>query len=555
MTIAPSSNVHARARGVTSSLVLALCLLLTGCSGGSPTDKKVDPTSTDTVPAAKTDLAQATWVLEGEPASLDPIYDYAYFDNTVIANMCEPLVRLNADLTTENWLATAKMVDPTTWTYDLRPGVTFWDGSPVTPADVVYSLKRNMDPNLGSYFSSTFYRVKDVTQSGPMQVTVKLTKPDAQWNDTTMVQAGNYIVSKKFAEVAGKKFGSAGTGVMCTGPYKFDRWAPGDSITMSKNTNYWNHDFAPKTAQIKFVFLEDSSAQANALTSDQAQGMYVRDPGIISRLKDSGGHVYYGPGLTYQFVIPTAKQGPLSNVKIRQALSMALDRKAIADKIFDGAAVPIKTLAGPDSWGPDPKVSAVYKAAYASYASTKPDVAAARKLVDAAGSPTDRLVLAYPTQGGDYQLKLATVIQATAKEIGLNMVLKPLSPSVAASLYQDPDAMVKAGIDLVSVFFNLNSADPFGMYQIFDPAANNVYNYSHFESPTATQYLEAASTEYDAVKRAENTVKAQKIIMGGFPMIPLVSNYAVLYLGRSVTGPPASFSQIFSAWAPELGGS
>lgn len=534
----------------------ALCaiaaIVAAGCSSGNSSDR--DETPTNDVPPAKTAVDKVVWALEAEPSSLDPIFTYNYYDNTILANLCEPLVRMNADLTTSDWLATSTMVDPLTWTYDLKPGITFWDGSAITPEDVVFSLKRNMDPELGSYFGSYFSRIKDVVETGPNQVTVKLTQPDALWNSSTIVTSGAFIISKRFAEAAGSDFGSAGKGIMCSGPFQFDSWTPGDSITMTAFDDYWNADVKPKVSTFIFRFLTESTAQANALTAGEADGMYVRDRGILPRLERSDGKVYVGDSLTYQFLIPSSRKGPLEDITVRKALSTALDRQAIADKVFDGAAEPLKTLVNEDAWGSDPDVIRVYQEAYDTYPSTEPDIEAAKKLVQQAGNPKDPIVLAYPTAGGDFQLKLATVVQDAGKKIGLTIELKPLSPSTAALLYQDPDAIARAGIDLFSVAYNVNNADPFGMYQTFDPGAGSVYNYSHFEDDTATKSLEEAAGTYDDVRRAELTVAAEKKVMASLPIIPIVSTGTVLYMDNSITGAPASFSQIWYPWAADVGG-
>lgn len=544
-------RVTVRGRGGFAVMTVVVCLVVSACASHPVVDP--GPRKQSSVPAAHSALAEATWIVEAEPTTLDPIYDYGYYDNTIIANMCEPLVRMNADLSTTDWLATSKKLDDTTWVYDLKPGVTFWDASPVRPEDVVYSLERNVGADTDSYFGSYFTRVKSVSKTGPSQVTVTLSKPDALWNSSTIVTAGAYIVSESFAKRVGKRFGSPGTGVMCTGPYKFSSWTSGDSVTMEKYEGYWNKAVDVRTQKVRFIFVTDSAAQANALTSGRAQGMYLRDQTILPQLERSGGHVYLGPGLTYFFVAPTLKPGPMGDPRIRQALSKALDRQAIVDKIFAGAGVPSRSLVGEDAWGPNPAVRAIYEAAFKNLPDEKVDLDAAKALVSEAGTPKQKIVLAYPTEGGSYQLKLASVVQDAGKRIGLNVSLMPLSPTVSAQLYQDPKGMAAAGIDMISLSFNVNNADPFGMYQIFDPQAGIVDNYSGFNDPAATKLLAQAAGTYDDVERARLTAAAEKIIMDRLPMIPILSSNAVVFMSKGVTGAPASFSQIWSAWAAELG--
>src|SRR5699024_5581248 len=145
--------------------VAVAALTLTACSGGAAeSDGKGLSAADFTSDVAGTapgqgPLEKATWNLVwGEPASLDPIYSYADSENTALANMCEGLMRQEEDMTLAPALASdLNYTDDTTLVITLRDDVKFWDGAPLTPEDVVFSLNRNRDAELGSYWQSPFY--------------------------------------------------------------------------------------------------------------------------------------------------------------------------------------------------------------------------------------------------------------------------------------------------------------------------------------------------------------------------------------------------------------
>ena len=114
--------------------------------------------------------------------------------------------------------------DDRTQVYTLRTDVTFWDGTPMTAKDVAYSLDRQRNPDNGSYFASYYAHVKSVEATGPDQVTVRFTQPDAMFEQAMSTAAGA-VSQQAFTERGGENFGTPQTGVMCTGPFEFDEVA------------------------------------------------------------------------------------------------------------------------------------------------------------------------------------------------------------------------------------------------------------------------------------------------------------------------------------------
>ena len=114
---------------------------------------------------------------------------------------------------------------PTRVVFTLRPGAKFWDGHPVTPADVVYSLDRQFSPKLGGYYGSVFGRVASVAATGPSQVTITLKQPD-YWLEGELASMPGIVIEKSFAQKQGKNYGTPAGSVMCTGAYMFKSLTP-----------------------------------------------------------------------------------------------------------------------------------------------------------------------------------------------------------------------------------------------------------------------------------------------------------------------------------------
>src|SRR6185437_13014366 len=127
---------------------------------------------------------------------------FDYPENTADSLMCESLLLQAPGGALKPGLATVSSPSPTTMVFTLRPGVKFWDGQPVTPADVVYSLDRNTDPKLGGFYSAVFSRVSSIAATGSNQVTITLKQPD-YWLEGELASMPGIIIEKSFAQQQG----------------------------------------------------------------------------------------------------------------------------------------------------------------------------------------------------------------------------------------------------------------------------------------------------------------------------------------------------------------
>lgn len=520
----------------------------TGCSGADASRSGAAPsyTVTPTSPAAAGPLDSFTWSLYAEPYTLDYALAYDYPPNTVLANVCEQLLRVTPDLKIEPGLAQSfAHPDPKTWVYTLRPGVTFHDGSVMTADDAVASLRRHMDPETGSPWGSAFKNVSSVTATGPLEVTIRLTQPDVLLNELMAASPGT-VESAAYLAKAGKDYGGPAGKVNCTGPYKLDEWAQGDHVTLKKYPGYWDRTLTPKTDTVTFTFIEDPAARANAFLSGTADGGYMVPSGSLNQLRTSGkGAVHFGPNTAAADLSVLDFGGALGDVKVRRALSMALDRTNIVKAAAGGIGVPAKAPTARGAWALVPEKTEGY---FAALPEPVYDVEAAKKLVTEAGAAGRKVTLATSTLAPEISV-VATAVQAAGKQIGLDVELKSVAPEAYSSIFTDPAA--RAGLDLVITNGYDNTPDPLEFYQYLRTGDfGNYGNWSNAEYDTA---FDAANAEADPARRAELTAELQKIAVRELPVIPLYEAPYSVFLGNRITGAPTGIAQLYYPWAATIG--
>ena len=321
-------------RGWTAcAAVAALTTLAAACSSSS--DSAAPATSANlvvgTYGAATDSLSSLTWDLPyGEPNTVDPPNTAFYSSSLIAANLCDPLLRLSPNYSISPNLATYRQPSPLTLVFSLRPGVKFWDGSPVTAADVVWSLQHSASPATAVAF--LYANVKSITATGPLQVTVTFKKPDSLFLFEMATFVG-MVQEKRFAEHAGTKLGSAAGKIMCSGPYELTSWAPGTGMTLTANPHYWNPAGRAHAHTVHIEFTTDSTSIAQALIAGQLDGAYEISPATIPRLQNaSSGKLIFGtPSQLYLTLSVARPTGPLASLDVRKALFMTINRAALAN--------------------------------------------------------------------------------------------------------------------------------------------------------------------------------------------------------------------------------
>nr|WP_249291129.1 ABC transporter substrate-binding protein [Leucobacter manosquensis] len=471
---------------------------------------------------------------------------FNYAENTVDANLCEGLTRITSDLDIENALAeSVESPDDTTYVYTLRNDVTFWDGTPLTADDVAYSLARQVGPDSATYWADYFANVASVEKTGDLEVTVTLTQPDALF-EQGMSSAAGAVVSKAAAEAAGEQFGTPQGGLMCTGPFSLENWEPGKAITLAKNADYWDAELVPKVERLTFSFIADESTAVNALRTGDVDGQFFYlPPAGLTQLEDSDATITFGESYIFWSLRAIQETGTFSNPKVREALLAAIDTEAIADVVFQGAAIPSPVLTGPAYYSDD-EAGELFQEAYDSY-SIEPDIERAKSLLAEAGDISAPIVLGVQGSSAVHE-QTANLIQAAGEAIGLTIETKVIPVEQFGNLYFDETA--REGLDGFFTTYYGNVTDPLDVYTTFTPDSTN--NFIKYDG-AAEELAEARST-LDPVERAKHTIAAQDKITRDLPWLPMGDLPVILVQNEAISGATASSAYLGYPWAATIGG-
>ena len=534
--------------------VAAACALAASACGRSASTAGAAPGNVSPVkglvaitPAGTKPVPSVVWAINRDVISLDPAYDAAYPEYTADSLMCESLLRQAPDGSIEPGLATVSSPSPTTIVFTLRPGVKFWDGHPVTSADVVYSLDRQFSPQLAGYNTADFSRVALITAIGTSQVTIKLTQPD-YWLEGELASIPGIVIEKSFAEKEGRNYGTPAGSIMCTGAYMLKSWTPGAGLVAVRNPHYCNPSVRPLAGQITLKAVPDAASVTAGLLTGAIQGDYAVGLPTLDQLKDSSSvKVYQGPGWSTDLFAITSLNGVLGNLNVRRALSLALNRQAIINSVYQGAAQLPRWLANPGTFGYG---KAVFDKAYDSSPVLTQNIAEARKLVKQAGDTGKTITIGTSSQLAAIA-GVTAAYQAAAQAIGLNVMLKSVSAQDYINFFTDPK--FRAGIDGLPEVDYGDYADPAALLAHF-VLPGGIENFDHFNDPNITAEVERARTTASPGKRAALIAEAENLTAEQLPWIPDVQPDTVLVLTKDLTGAVSSSAYLFSPWADSLGG-
>ena len=537
-------------RAAALALAPIVALALGACGGRS--QESGDRTVTGaklsvTTPPPTGQVDRVTWSLYAEPQSLDWVYGYDYPPNTVLANLCESLMRIRADFSTvPNLAEKAEQRDPRTWVYTIRRGVRFHSGAEMTPDDVVFSLKRHMDPDVGSYWTTAFTNVRSIEKTGAHEVTVRLRQPDALFNQVMAVPPG--VVERKGAvQSAGKDYGGPDEGVDCTGPFSFGSWQKGQSITLRRFEGYWDKSRMARARTLRFSFIQDPAARVNSLLSGAVDGTYAPPASGIAKLQRSGvGDIYRGPQTSTMNLIVADLEGPLADVRIRRALSKAIDRRGFLEAALNGIGEPSKAVASKLTWGQQARD--IYQRAWDALPSAEQDVAGAKRLVQEAGAPSEPIVLAANAADATVQI-LANEVQAAGKRIGLQVRIRTVPADAYGALFGD--AKARKGVDLFWTTWYADIADPLQIYQNWE--SQSFANYAGWKDPAYDRLIARALAEQDPVERARLVVQAQRKVTEQLLWIPIAQVPNTVFMNKRITGAPATNAYLYEPWGAQLG--
>lgn len=277
-----------------------------------------------------------------EPPNLDPTGGAAAaIDEVVYANLFEGLTRIGPDGSVQPGLAESWDIsdDGKTYTFHLRPGVTFHDGSAFDAQDVIFSLDRARAEGSTNAQKTLFEGILTVEAQDPQTVRVTLKSPDGAfpfkmaWGDAVMVDQASIDT------IATRPVG--------TGPFRFDEWKQGDRITLTAYDGYWGEKPALRTATFRFI-ADPTAAFAAIMAGDiDAFPIYPAPETLAQIQADPRFKVLVGTTEGETILAMNNARPPLDNIKLRQAIAHAINRQEIIDGAMFGYGTPIGTHFAP----------------------------------------------------------------------------------------------------------------------------------------------------------------------------------------------------------------
>ncbi|QEE62053.1 ABC transporter substrate-binding protein [Salinibacterium sp. dk2585] len=532
----------------TATVVIASTLFLAGCSSAGGDNAKATDDGFELVnqmPAATKGLDHTLRWMASEPPNIDP--SFTGLGQMIYSNMCENISMQLPDYSIEPNLGTIERPDELTYEITLRDDVTFWDGSPMTAADAVWTFSRQLDPNLGSNFQAYIYNIAGVEQTGEYTFTISMKAPDVMLEPLLATGFGA-VHSKAWGEANPGKIGTADGGLMCTGPYIFEKWTPGAGITMTKNPNYWDESRAALTEKVEFVFNDDPTSVVASMVGGDLDGGFDFSLAALEQLKNSTGTVTFGPSLGFWNVLfVDVPNHPLSTEQ-RRALMLALDYEGIIKGVLKGAAEEDRALTPRTSWGYSEEI---YKAAWDELDGGRQDMEEAEAIIAEVGLPDEAIVIPYRAESPEMN-QIANAIASAADSLGMKAELRAFPQTQYSQFYRSPEAREAEGIDMYIMNGYMDAIpEPTAWYLNYITGRfGHIFN---VENPASDEWVSEASHTLDDDARAELMVKAQQYYNDEMLMMAVAAPYTRVWTAQGVTGAPASDTYRVWAWAAAIG--
>jgi len=466
--------------------------------------------------------------LKAEPSSIDPHYHNLGPNNALAREVFDRLIMPDHKQQLKPGLATSwKPIDPLTWELKLRKGVKFHDGSPFTADDVVFTFKRAPDvPNSPSSFS-TYMKGKTVIKIDDFTVHIKTPKPNPLMANELMTFS---IISKKHGEGATTPDYNSGKAAIGTGVLKFVEWVPGDRIVYEVNKDYWGDK--PEWDKITVKPIKSDPSRVAALLAGDVDFIDNVPPIDIGRLKTNSNVNVVGSisnrviylHLDHQrdnspFVKANGGgdiKNPLKDQRVRKAISIAINRDAIVERVMEGVAIKAGQLLPDGFFGISPNLKPL------DY-----DPKGAKALLSAAGYPDGfELTIHGPNDRYINDSKIAEAVAQMMNRIGIKTSVETMPRSVyfKRASAGGPDKTPEFSFILVGWGAGSGeSSSPLkSLLHTYDKSKGyGAANRGRYSNPEMDKALEEALVEVDDTKRAALLAKATEIAITDVGVIPL----------------------------------
>ena len=491
------------------------------------------PSSSSLTQGAKLDKDQTLRVLlEDQPASLDPGQTQYSYETAVLRAISEPLLRPTADM---NGVvpAAAQSYDVSTsgtiYAFHLRRTAQYWDGTPVKAQDFVFAWQRLIDPRLASpseaFFAADVLNGDKVSVLDPQRDAAKLdaavaslglkatddytfqvtlAHPDPAFVWLAAMPAGAPIrqdIVKEF----GDKWATSPDTLLTNGPFKVAQMVPNEHLNVVPNPHYWGA--RPILTAIDFVVVTDGAAALARYKNGELDEIDVQPAQAAGVAVDASlnRELIKTPSLTVFWLVFRLTSSPLNNVKVRRALSEAIDRGAFVTQVFQGQGIPAETFIPKGMQGYAPGVGG---------SAQKFDVAQARATLAGSGVTAKQLSglkFSYD-RSSDFQKATAIFVRDQLKaNLGVNVALQALDTNTFNSRLGTGDFQIAGPLGWTADY-----PDPADWYQVFLTTSSN--NVSLYQNQQYDNFVRVAGEDLQADRRDQEYQQAQQMLVGDAPV-------------------------------------
>ena len=533
---------------------------MAGCMAASLAACGSSAASTDTAASSSAATAESTEATEAtgasadgftvqlgpNPETLDPALNAAVDGGNTLITIEEPLLIIDENNEVQPGQAESYEVsdDGLTWTFHMRDGLKWSDGSDLTAADFEYSFKRLANPDTAAPYAETVVGMIDGYQDA-------IGNPDADGNTTTdpdwdalnvhtsedgktltvqlsypcsyFDKLASFVatspVQQATVEANGDSWCTEPDTYVCNGPYMITEWTPSERIVLSKNPYYVGGWDSSKIVSdtITLLLLEDSSASYAAYNSGEAQ--LVKDVPTdeipsLTRAED-GGDFYLDEIMGTYYISLNDQEEPFTDVRVRKALSLAIDRDYVANTIMQGIYTPATALVGPgivdengyfmdNANGGEPYISDDYEA----------NLEEAKSLLAEAGYPDGEgfPTITYSANDAGYHIPVAEYVQQAWGDLGITVNIDKVEWSSFLPLRRAGD------YDVSRNGWSMDYNDPSNMLELF--TTNNGNNDGKYANPEFDQVIEDSRVA-DKTTHFEKLHEAEDILMNDAACIPV----------------------------------
>jgi ABC-type oligopeptide transport system, periplasmic component len=507
------------------ALALAVLVLMAGIA--------CSPSSSSLTQGAKLDKDQTLRVLlDDQPASLDPGQTQYPYETAVLRAISEPLLKPTADL---NGVvpAAAQSYDVsssgTTYAFHLRRTAQYWDGTPVKAEDFVFAWQRLIDPRLASpseaFFAADVLNGDKVSVLDPQRDAAKLdvavaslglkATDDYTFEVTLAHRDPAFVwlaampagapIRQDIVKKSGDKWATSPDTLLTNGPFKVAEMVPNDHLNVVPNPHYWGA--RPILTAIDFVVVTDGAAALARYKKGELDEIDVQPSQAAGVAGDASlnRELIKTPSLTVFWLVFRLTSPPLSNVKVRRALSEAIDRGAFVAQVFQGQGIPAETFIPKGMHGYAPGVGG---------SAQKFDVAQARATL--AGSRVTAKQLSgikfSYDRSSDFQKATATFVRDQLKaNLGVNVALQALDTNTFNSRLGTGDFQIAGPLGWTADY-----PDPADWYQVFLTTSSN--NVGLYQNQQYDNFVRVAGEDLQADRRDQEYQQAQQMLVGDAPV-------------------------------------